>query len=81
MKRSWTSVVLNGKLRAKTTIVGDPIEVSGREKNLDKWELLRIVMDRPDLSHCQGADFEHMTLSWSGSAWTLEFYADLPTKT
>lgn len=45
------------------------------EQKFQKFYLLRTIVEQPELTLCQGADFETMKMFWDGTAWVIEFEA------
>jgi hypothetical protein len=50
------------------------------EQRFQKFHLLRTVVEQPDLTLCQGAEFEEMRMYWDGNAWVMEFSATVNDK-
>jgi len=81
MKKSWSTVRLaDGKTRARTVLVYEPLPPDSEGQRRARYELLREVAEQPDLSHCQGRPFETLRMYWQGSAWVMELEAEIEEK-
>ena len=81
MKRAFSSISLgDGKAKAKVTLTADPVEPGSSDQHRQLYELLTLLGQQPDMSQCQGHDFEEMRMYWNGASWILDFSAVVPER-
>ncbi len=61
-------------VKAKTILQGEEIypEATELERKKNKFNLLRTVADQPELTFCQGEDFQKLTMYLDGNTWVVE---------
>jgi hypothetical protein len=81
MKKVQSSISLgDGNVKVTVTLTADATEPGSNAQRQQRYEMLTFLGSQPEMSRCQGADFESMKMYHDGKSWVCEFSANAPER-